>query len=512
MPLSPKGTDLLLMLVRQPGVLFTKDQIFDTLWADVTVTENALTQVISELRFALGDSPSKPVFIQTVPRRGYRWAADVGVLDPEPEAPRAPVAASGGLELGAQAANAAQLQSAIVTALMAGLKVTITAAPAQPTSSAETGSLEAYRLATDGRIKLETLDEKAIQSAVIDFTKAIALDPAYAPAHIGLAYAHYWLFQSTRVRSRPVKAELDAAILHTERAVAISPGLAEAHAALAFLLAITARLEDARTHGRLAVAMEPGNWRMQFQAGIAAWGQERLEHLRIVMQQFPALTHAHFAAAYVLIARGELDAADAMLRDALEVQRTSPADRLPCRGLHWLRGLIAYRRGDEAAAIASLDAELGAGGQDLFADEFAVDALTAHGFIALEARRFEDAAGHFSRALERIPDHARAWIGLAQARRRMGDEAGEAAARAQGEAGRRDLTQHGREGEAVTAGMLGCLLDGDIKDACALATGFLERSTPSFYLATLPVEPWIRPFAADPRVAAVLTAVATRAR
>mgnify|MGYP003339655370 CR=1 FL=1 len=125
------------------------------------------------------------------------------------------------------------------------------------------------------------------------------------------------------------QAELDAAIRHAERAVAISPGLAEAHGALAFLLSTTSRLEDARREGRLAASMEPANWRMQFQAGIAAWGQERLEHLRIVMQQFPALTHAHFAAAYVLIARGELDAADAMLRDALEVQRTSPADRLP---------------------------------------------------------------------------------------------------------------------------------------------------------------------------------------
>src|SRR4051812_963358 len=75
--LSPKAIDLLLLLVNEPGVLFTKDGIFERLWPDVTVTDNALTQVISELRQALGDKPSSPKFIETVARRGYRWIAPV---------------------------------------------------------------------------------------------------------------------------------------------------------------------------------------------------------------------------------------------------------------------------------------------------------------------------------------------------------------------------------------------------------------------------------------------------
>ena len=501
-------------MVMQPGVLFTKDQIFDTLWPDVTVTDNALTQVISELRFALGDKPNAPTYIETVPRRGYRWMAKVeasGEALPPAQATTSTSSASG-VELQAQTAQAAQLQSAIVTALMAGLRVTITAAPSQPNTTRETSSLEAYRLATDGRLKLETLDPKEIQLAVVDFTKAIALDPAYAPAHIGLAHARHWLFQATRVRSRPDISELDAAVAHAERAVAIDPGLAEAHAALALFLSITMCLDEARMHGRLAVSMEPGNWRHQFQLGIAAWGSERVEHLTEVMRQFPALTHAHFGAAYVYIARGDFDAADALLAEGLEVQKKSPTDRLPGRGLRWLRGLIAFQRGDTAAARAELDAELSADGQDLFADEFAVDALTAHGFIELEEKRPAEAAAFFERALERVPDHARAWIGLAQARRRSGDEAGEADARRRGEQGRRDLEKHGRAGESATAGVLGFLLDGDINDACALATQYFGTTTPSMVLATLPSEPWIRPFVKDPRVAAVLKQLADRAQ
>jgi adenylate cyclase len=74
---SPKALDLLLLFAERPAALFTKDEILDALWPDVAVTDNALTQVISELRQALGDNPASPEFIETVPRRGYRFIATV---------------------------------------------------------------------------------------------------------------------------------------------------------------------------------------------------------------------------------------------------------------------------------------------------------------------------------------------------------------------------------------------------------------------------------------------------
>lgn len=75
--LSPKIIDLLLYLVARPSVLVTKDELFKALWPDVAVTDNALTQAVSELRQALGDDPSEPSYIQTVARRGYRFIAPV---------------------------------------------------------------------------------------------------------------------------------------------------------------------------------------------------------------------------------------------------------------------------------------------------------------------------------------------------------------------------------------------------------------------------------------------------
>ncbi len=78
-PLSPRPFDLLVYLLRRPQRLVTKDELLDALWPRVAVTENTLTQAVSDLRRALHDTPSTPRFIETVPRRGYRWIATVAI-------------------------------------------------------------------------------------------------------------------------------------------------------------------------------------------------------------------------------------------------------------------------------------------------------------------------------------------------------------------------------------------------------------------------------------------------
>jgi tetratricopeptide (TPR) repeat protein len=229
------------------------------------------------------------------------------------------------------------------------------------------------------------------------------------------------------------------------------------------------------------------------------------------MAQYPALTHAHFAAAMVHLARVDLDAADRVLAAGLEVQRTSPGDRFPGRGLHWLRGLVAFRRGDAAGAHAAFDAELAAGGQDMFAEEYAVDALSSRGFAQLRAGSAADAATAFEQALARFDDHARSWYGLSAARRALGQESAADTARARADQERERLTAYGRDAEATLVGILGGLLDGDINDACAIGTAYLERTPPSVGLASLAVEPWMQRFLGDSRIDALLASIAARA-
>src|SRR5688500_15344410 len=80
--LTPKAFDLLLFLVENSGHILDKEELMKQVWPDSFVEENNLAQNISTLRKVLDDGGAK--FIQTVPRRGYRFAAEVGETWQEP--------------------------------------------------------------------------------------------------------------------------------------------------------------------------------------------------------------------------------------------------------------------------------------------------------------------------------------------------------------------------------------------------------------------------------------------
>jgi adenylate cyclase len=76
-PLKPKILDLLLFLVETRGQLIGKDDLMREIWPDAVVEENNITVSISHLRKILGEDRLNPKFIETVPRRGYRFVAEV---------------------------------------------------------------------------------------------------------------------------------------------------------------------------------------------------------------------------------------------------------------------------------------------------------------------------------------------------------------------------------------------------------------------------------------------------
>jgi DNA-binding winged helix-turn-helix (wHTH) protein/tetratricopeptide (TPR) repeat protein len=75
-PLKPKILDLLIYLVEMHGQLVVKDDLMREIWPDTIVEENNITVSMSILRKTLGDRIDEQ-FIETVPRRGYRFVADV---------------------------------------------------------------------------------------------------------------------------------------------------------------------------------------------------------------------------------------------------------------------------------------------------------------------------------------------------------------------------------------------------------------------------------------------------
>jgi DNA-binding winged helix-turn-helix (wHTH) protein len=75
-PLTPKAFDTLLILVEQSGHVLSKEELMERVWPDSFVEENNLAQNISMLRKALGEGGGEK-FIETVPKRGYRFVAHV---------------------------------------------------------------------------------------------------------------------------------------------------------------------------------------------------------------------------------------------------------------------------------------------------------------------------------------------------------------------------------------------------------------------------------------------------
>jgi len=77
MDLPPRAFDTLLVLVENSGRLLEKDALMQTVWRDTVVEENNLSQVVYLLRKALRDGEDGARYIETVPKRGYRFVAEV---------------------------------------------------------------------------------------------------------------------------------------------------------------------------------------------------------------------------------------------------------------------------------------------------------------------------------------------------------------------------------------------------------------------------------------------------
>jgi len=613
-PVSPKIADLLHYLVARPSTLVTKEELFAALWPDVAVTDNALTQAVSELRQALGDDPASPSYVQTVARRGYRFIAPVEVVSPAAGAAAGPLAAlgpqpsrsiavtdfanvSGDLdfawlssgiaetvtndlrELGAlkvidrlqvsealragggslaalrhervadlavsgsfqragdrlritarvvdvasgealadakadgPLANVFELQDRLVTQFAGQLGLAAGVTGERRVGVRETTSLEAYQAFTEGRVKLESLDLSRVEDAIADFERAVALDPRYALAEVGLGNAWFWRYETSRARNQPDASALAAAVDHARRAIELDKGLAEAHATLAFMLVSSGRAEEGLAAARRAVTLERGYWGNLFRLGHAAWGDERVRALARVVELYPDFPFAHFETAMVHIARGAFDRAERVLREGAVVQdrQRGRRQRFPACGLHWLLGLVRLARGDTAESAAEFEREIASGGEQIYAAEFAMNAYDGLGFARLAEGRPADAVSMFERALERFPRHARSLVGLAAACRADGRTADADAHTARARDAANELERGGRATEAALARAFDQATIGRADEAIATLEQLLVQADLPFAGWTIPIEPLLAPLHRSPGFARVLARLSERA-
>jgi DNA-binding winged helix-turn-helix (wHTH) protein/TolB-like protein/tetratricopeptide (TPR) repeat protein len=117
-PLTPKAFQTLLVLVENEGHVVEKEELLRRIWPDTFVEEATLAQNVFTLRKQLGDDRSEAIYIETVPKRGYRFRAPVRCLDSpaaEAEIRSAPLSAQAGAE---PSSRARMWVGAVVLALL----------------------------------------------------------------------------------------------------------------------------------------------------------------------------------------------------------------------------------------------------------------------------------------------------------------------------------------------------------------------------------------------------------
>ena len=79
--LSPRSFDLLVYLIEHRNRVVEKQELFEQVWKESFVTDNALTRAVKDIRRAIGDEADAPRYVETVPKRGYRFIAEVKTPD-----------------------------------------------------------------------------------------------------------------------------------------------------------------------------------------------------------------------------------------------------------------------------------------------------------------------------------------------------------------------------------------------------------------------------------------------
>ena len=183
-PLPTASFDTLLHLVERAGDVVEKAALMRAVWPHVIVEENSLSQSISVLRRALGENPSEPKFVVTVPGRGYRFIAEV---------------ASSGAD---------------------GQRAEPVMASADP---------DALQLFVTGWWALTRPGGGNLEDALRDLQQAIVRDPNFALAYVCIADCYTMLGVHAVRRPHDAFPKARAAVL---RALEIDSNLAEGHAEL----------------------------------------------------------------------------------------------------------------------------------------------------------------------------------------------------------------------------------------------------------------------------------------
>lgn len=243
-PLQIQPFRVLETLVDSAGQVVTRESLYATLWPGNTYidVDRGLNNAVNRLRQALGDSGDEPLFIETLPRIGYRFIHPV-----EPVVTGESLATSStALPLDDSDPNPRWRKGVVTLSalVLATVAVAVSrwawneqdAAPGPPDTDRPTQVAEAQDAYIRGVKLLEQRNKESLELGIRQLERATALDPEFAEAFAVLAAAYAAAGSTTNPRFLSNEAARKPALAAAERALQLDPDLAKAHIALARVL------------------------------------------------------------------------------------------------------------------------------------------------------------------------------------------------------------------------------------------------------------------------------------
>jgi DNA-binding winged helix-turn-helix (wHTH) protein/Tfp pilus assembly protein PilF len=216
--LAPQPFRALVLFLERAGQVVTRDELRRGLWGEMTFVEfdQGLSFAVNRIRTALGDDARGARFLETLPRRGYRFVAPVQRLDDEvllPPPALAPMQAAAEPPpppppLPARLARNGVLARAALAALLLAVTGPQWRAHHDPLPAARAAFHRGQQMAGDGR-RRESLAE---------FREAVRVDPAFAEAHFAIASIYADLAEAGEL---PAAEAFPIARAESERALAL---------------------------------------------------------------------------------------------------------------------------------------------------------------------------------------------------------------------------------------------------------------------------------------------------
>jgi DNA-binding winged helix-turn-helix (wHTH) protein/tetratricopeptide (TPR) repeat protein len=223
--LQEKPFQVLAAILERPGDLVTRDELHQRLWGTDTFVDfdNNLNTAVYKLREALGDTTDTPRYIETRPKKGYRFIGTIEAAPPATANTESVAAAVGAAPPPRARRWRLAAACALVAALIAAASYIAVATSSTAASARNSAAQEAF---LKGRYFMDKGGAENLQRAAAYFEQSIAGDPGFARAHAELANA-LAAFPSDR---RDHSARARAAAL---KAIELEPKLADAHHRLA---------------------------------------------------------------------------------------------------------------------------------------------------------------------------------------------------------------------------------------------------------------------------------------